>query len=165
MKFKLVPPVPDEFAFVERAQRAVPLVPGTEDDCCARLMDRLDIPSRDVARTWLTFLRALELAEETPSGFRRTDTEATGKQCRETLLDRVFGAAAVRDALRDAADPLTVDEAFAAVRETVPVWERHKNPSRWEGIWHERVGHLLDWLVLLDVAERVDADPARYALR
>ena len=156
MKFKLVPAAPGEFAFVERAQRAVPLVPGAEDDCCARLMDRLDLPSRDVARTWLTFLRALELAAETPSGFRRTDVDPTVEGCRAALLDRVFAAAAVRDALDD--DPRTVDEVFGTLRETVPVWERHKNPSRWESVWRDRVGDLLSWLVLLDAAARVDGD-------
>jgi hypothetical protein len=156
VKFKLVPAAPDEFAFVERAQRAVPLVPGAEDDCCARLMDRLDLPSRDVARTWLTFLRALELAAETPSGFRRTDVDPTVEGCRAALLDRVFAADAVRDALD--ADPRTVDEVFGTLRETVPVWERHKNPSRWESVWRDRVGDLLSWLVLLDAAARVDGD-------
>ncbi|WP_251341574.1 hypothetical protein [Haloplanus halophilus] len=160
MKFKPVPPAPETFAFVSRAQAAVPLVPGAEDDCCARLLDRLDLPDRDAARTWLTFLRALELAEETSSGFRRTDTEATVAGCRAALLDRVFAAEAVHDAL--GGDPLTAAEAFATVRESVPAWERHANPSRWESVWRERVADLLSWLVLLDAAERVDGgdDPA-----
>jgi hypothetical protein len=165
VKFKLVPAAPDDVAFVDRARRAVPLVPGTEADCCARLMDRLDLPSRDVARTWLTFLRALELAEETPSGFRRTGVEPTVRHCRVALLDRVFAAAAVRDALEAADDGATVDDAFGAVRDAVPVWERHKNPSRWEAVWRERVGDLLDWLVLLDAAERIEGEPVRYAPR
>jgi len=64
MKFKFVPEAPADLGFVADAQRAVPLVPGREDDCCARLTRRLDLPSRDVARTWLTFLRALRLVEE-----------------------------------------------------------------------------------------------------
>jgi len=166
VKFKLVPAAPDEFDFVERAQRAVPLVPGAEDDCCARLMDRLDVPSRDVARTWLTFLRALELAEETPSGFRRTDVDPTVPECRAALLRRVFAAEAVRDAL-DADDPRTADAVFETLRGTVPVWERHKNPSRWESIWRDRVDNLLSWLVLLGAADRVDDGdgPARYVRR
>jgi len=165
VKFKLVPAPPDEFGFVERAQRAVPLVPGSEDDCCARLMDRLDLPSRDVARTWLTFLRALELAAETPSGFRRTDVEPTVAGCREALLERVFAADAVREALTDG--PLTADATFETVRETVPAWERRKDPAGWETTWRERVERLLAWLVLLDAATRVgtDADgPTRYRL-
>ena len=164
MKLKPVPEPPAEFAFVERAQRAVPLVPGDEDDCCARLLRRLDLPSRDVARTWLTFLRALELAAETPSGFRRTDVEPTVDGCRAALLDRVFAAAAVRDAL-DAAEPRTADDVFAAVRETVPGWERHKHASRWESVWRDRTADLLGWLALLSAADRVDDDPPRYVRR
>ncbi|MFB6103313.1 MAG: hypothetical protein ABEJ73_12225 [Haloplanus sp.] len=170
MKFKPVPPAPDDFAFVERAQRAVPLVPGAEDDCCARLMDRLDLPTRDTARTWLTFLRALELAAETPSGFRRTDTEATVENCREALFDRVFAADAVRDALErgrgrtdgETGVPLTTDEVFERVRETIPAWERHRNAA-WEDVWRERVEYLLEWLTLLGAADRVGDDPVRYA--
>jgi len=163
VRFKPVPPAPDEFASVARVQKAVPLVPGTESDCCARLVDRLDLSDRDVARTWLTFLRALELAEETPSGYRRTDAGPTVERCRAALLDRVFAAAAVHDALASEG-PLTADAAFEAVRERVPRWERHRN-TEWTTVWRERVERLLDWLVLLDAAERVEADcDARYRL-
>ncbi|WP_049935035.1 hypothetical protein [Haloplanus natans] len=158
MKFKPVPPAPDEFGYVTRVQRAVPLVPGTEDDCCARLMNRLDLPSRDAARTWLTFLRALELAEETPSGYRRTDREPGVAGCREAFLNRVFAADAVRDALA-AEGPLTADAAFEAVRERVPAWERHRD-TEWTDAWRERVADLLDWLVLLDAAARTGGDGA-----
>ncbi|WP_338741279.1 hypothetical protein [Haloplanus salilacus] len=162
MKFKPVPPAPAEFAVVDRAQGAVPLVPDTEADCCARLVARLDLPSRDAARTWLTFLRALGLAEETDSGYRRTDREPTVEGCREALLDRVFAADSLRDALRSADDPLTVDEAFETVRDRVPVWERHRNPS-WADAWRERVSRLLGWFVLLGVADRVADTPAYVA--
>jgi hypothetical protein len=162
VKFKPIPPAPEAFAYVERVQRAVPLVPGTEDDCCARLVDRLDLPSRDDARTWLTFLRALELAEETPSGYRRTDTAPTVEGCREAFLNRVFAADAVRDALANEG-PLTADAAFEAVRERVPTWERHRD-TEWTDAWRERVANLLDWLVLLDAAKRSDDDTAQYRL-
>ena len=162
MRFKPVPPAPGEFAFVARVQRAVPLVPGTEDDCCARLVDRLDLSDRDAARTWLTFLRALDLAEETPSGYRRTDAEPTVEGCRAALLDRVFAADAVHDALA-AAGPLTADATFEAVRERVPTWERHRD-TEWTAVWRERVERLLDWLVLLDAVERVDDNSDRYRL-
>jgi len=161
VKFKPVPPAPDEFAHVERVQRAVPLVPGTEDDCCARLVDRLGI-SRDAARTWLTFLRALELAEETQSGYRRTDADPTAAGCREAFLTRVFAADAVRETLAEAG-PLTAEETFERVRGRVPTWERHRN-TEWADAWRERVARLLDWLVLLDAAERVAEgdEPPRY---
>lgn len=157
MRFKLVPEPPATVEFVADARRAVPLVPGTEDDCCARLMRRLDFPSRDVARTWLTFLRALGLVEETESGFRRTDVDPTVERLRAALLDRVYGAEETLTTLRTADVPLDADAAFAAFRERVPVWERHKDPGRWEETWRRRVSYLLDWLALLGLAERTDA--------
>ncbi|SEO27048.1 hypothetical protein SAMN04487948_101443 [Halogranum amylolyticum] len=157
MKFKLVPPAPDDLDVVADAQRAVPLVPGSEDDCCARLMRRLDLPSRDVARTWLTFLRALELAEETSSGFRRIRVDPTETQLRETFRRRVFGAEEVVTTLETAENPLTVDDVFETFAEHVPVWEHYKNPNEWEVVWRDRVGEILEWLVLLGSAERTDA--------
>jgi hypothetical protein len=164
VKFKPVPAPPDGFETVERARRAVPLVPDSEADCCARLVDRLGLPSRDAARTWLTFLRALGLAEETDSGYRRTDREPTVDGCREALVARVVAADALHEALRATDGPVTVDEAFAAVRERVPAWERHRNTS-WVDVWRERVAHLLGWFTLLDAADRVDDDPAAYVAR
>lgn len=156
MRFKLVPPAPESLDAVADAQRAVPLVPGSEDDCCARLQRRLDLPSRDVARTWLTFLRALDLAVETESGFKRLRTEPTREHVREALLTRVYGAETLLAALRDATEPLDADAAFERFRDDVPTWEAHKAPANWEATWRERVGHLLDWLALVGLAERRD---------
>jgi hypothetical protein len=74
----------------------------------------------------------------------------------------VFAADAVRATLDDAG-PLTAAETFERVRERVPAWERHRD-TEWTETWRERVARLLDWLVLLDAAERVDDDPPRYRL-
>jgi hypothetical protein len=153
-RFKLVPEPPDSVERIAEAQRAVPLVPGTEDDCCARLVRRLDFPSRDVARTWLTFLRALELAEERDAGFVRLSREPTREYLQGRLLDRVYGAQEVLDALGD--EPRDADAVFERFEERVPEWEHRKDPSGWRETWRERVGYLLDWLVLLDIAERRD---------
>lgn len=155
MRLKPLPEPPADLEAVAAAQRAVPLVPGSENDCCARLMRRRDFPSRDVARTWLTFLRALELAEETESGFKRTDREPTVENIRASFLNRVFGAEEALDALRNRVEPLPADEAFAELRGMVPGWERHKQRG-WEDEWEERVGDLLEWLVLLEFAERTE---------
>lgn len=155
MKFKLVPEPPADLSFVADAQRAVPLVPGTEDDCCRRLMDRVGFESRDVARTWLTFLRALELAEETESGFARTRRDPARDTLAVAFRERVYGADRLLDRLATAG-PLSADEAFEAFRESIPTWERHKDPSRVEDVWRERVANLLAWAVLLDLAERTD---------
>ncbi|WP_435175887.1 hypothetical protein [Halorussus sp. AFM4] len=158
MKFKLVPEPPADLEFVATAQRAVPLVPGSEDDCCARLLDRTDLPSRDAARTWLTFLRALGLAEERATGFTRTREDPDPELLRGRFRESVFGADAVLEILADAEQSLSADEVFERFRDEVPTWEHHKNPNSWEEIWGERVERLLDWAVLLGLAEAVDGE-------
>jgi len=108
-----------------------------------------------VARTWLTFLRALELAEETDSGFRRIDREPTPENIRKSFHGRVFGASDTLDVLGEAEGPLTPEQAFERLRETVPGWERERRAS-WVEHWQERTRRLLDWLVLLDLAAHED---------
>lgn len=159
MKFKLVPPPPDSLDAVAAAQRAVPLVPGSETDCCSRLETRLDLPSRDVARTWLTFLRALDLVRETEDGsFVRTQVEPTRDYLRDRLHARVYAVDTILDELADADRPLDADAVFERVRDRVPTWETYKQPGRWEETWRERVGHLLGWLVLVDLVQETDEE-------
>jgi hypothetical protein len=155
VRFKEIPPVPDSLSFLDDARRAVPLVPGSEDDCCARLQRRTDVPDRETARTWLTFLRALELAAETDAGYARTDREVDREALAASFRDRVFGAAEAVSLLSD--HPLTAAEAFEQFRPTVPQWERHRNPRTWENDWAERVERLLEWAALFGLAERTDA--------
>lgn len=162
MRFKHLPAPPATLETVADAQRAVPLVPDDEDDCCERLLGRLDLRSRDAARTWLTFLRALGLVEETDSGFRRRRADPTPDRLRDTFRERVFAAEEVLAALRDADGGLTAEDAFDRVRDLIPEWERHKNPTEWEAIWRDRTADLLAWLALLDLAER-DGDAYRFA--
>jgi hypothetical protein len=154
MRYKVAPDPPADIDGLARAQRAVPRVPGSEDDCCTRLQDRLDLATRDDGREWLTFLDALGLATETERGYRRTgrspteDTAAVAGDFR----DRVFGAAELLDAL-DAVDDgtLTVADGFADLRAVVPTWERNRHDD-WERVWRERTRRLLDWAVLLGLA-------------
>jgi hypothetical protein len=155
MQFKLVPPAPSDLEAVERAQRAVPLVPGSEADCCARLQSRLDLPSRDVARTWLTFLRALELVVETESGFKRRRIEPTREHLRDAFLRRIYGADNLLLALRESDEPMDADDAYDQFRHRVPTWETYKQAD-WEDVWRERVEQLVEWFVLLGFAERTE---------
>ncbi|GAB7093561.1 hypothetical protein JCM30237_07130 [Halolamina litorea] len=143
------------FEAIADAQSAVPLVPGSENDCCARLMRREGHPSRDVAREWLTFLRALELAVETETGFKRTDREPTPENVRSSFRERVFGASEALDVLADAAEPIDAAEAFDRLRATVPGWERERRRT-WVEHWTDRTERVLDWLVALDLADRVE---------
>ncbi|WP_435144585.1 hypothetical protein [Halobaculum sp. P14] len=155
MKFKLVPEPPETAAFVRDVQAAVPLVPGSEDDCCARLMRRCGFESRDVARTWLTFLRAVDLAEETDSGFRRRRVDSDADHLRAALLAGVYGADELAAALLAADDPLTAADAFDRFADRVPEWERHRRDD-WVAVWRDRVARLLGWFALLDLADRTD---------
>jgi hypothetical protein len=152
VKFKVVPE-PRSIEFVREAQRALPLVPGTEDDCCARLMNRTDLPARDEAREWVTFLRALRLAEETDSGFRRLRREPSRATLADAFRERIFGAEIVLDIL-STDGPIGVDGIFERFRDRVPNWERHRR-SDWEDDWRERVRRLLGWLVIFDLTECV----------
>ncbi|WP_255167567.1 hypothetical protein [Natrononativus amylolyticus] len=156
MQFKLVPEPPAALAFVGEVQAAVPLVPGDEDDCCARIIRRTDVGPRDEARTWLTFLRALELATEGPSGFTRTRREPDPERLRRAFRERVYGAETVLEILADADDPLAAGTVFERFESEIPHYERRKYGARLEEVWSERVRRLLGWAVLLDLAERVD---------
>ena len=151
MRFKLLPDPPKSLDVVADAQRAVPLVPASEDDCTPRLLRRLDFPSRDVARTWLTFLRALELASETPSGFVRESTDPTTEHLRSAFERRIYGAREVLNAL-DIDEPRTVEEVFGEFEDRVPIWETHRAAGDWRDVWRERVERILEWAVLLDLA-------------
>ncbi|GAB3412715.1 hypothetical protein GCM10027435_05770 [Haloparvum alkalitolerans] len=157
-RFKLLPAPPADLDAVADAQRAVPLVPGDEDDCCARLQQRCGYETRDVARTWLTFLRALELAAETDAGFKRLPADPDPDHLRDAFLRRVSLAPEALRALVAAADAgegaLDAAAVFERVRDAVPTYEEYKNPAEWTDIWRDRTADLLGWLALLDLAER-----------
>lgn len=154
MRFKPVPAAPESLDAVAAVQRAVPLVPGSEADCCARVMDRTHVGERDEARTWLTFLRALELVRETEAGFVRERRDLEREALATAFRERVFAAGDVLDALAAADEPLSADEVFERVEPRVPQWEREKDPGGWRETWRERVRRLLEWAVLLGLAER-----------
>ncbi|WP_200531916.1 hypothetical protein [Halorubrum sp. LN27] len=158
MRLKPVPEPPDELDDLRAFQRAVPLVPGSTDDCCARLRERRGLSDRQTANDWLAFLRALGLARETPRGFVRTDAEPTPELVREGLQEGVLLVPEALSALRaaSAADPLTPDDLFAATRESVPRHDRARDPN-WEATWRGRADRLLRWLALVDLAEPVPA--------
>ena len=160
MRLKPVPEPPADLDALREYQRAVPLVPGDTDDCCARLRRRRDLPDRQTANDWLAFLRALGLAEETSRGFVRADADPTPERVREGLRDGVLlvpeALAALREASHD--DPLTPDDLFAATRDRVPRHDRARNPE-WETAWRDRAARLLGWLALVDLAAPVDGAP------
>ena len=152
MRYKVVPQSRG-VAFLTDVRRAVPLVPGSVEDCCTRIRDETDLASRDVAREWLTFAEALELVEETPRGYRRLRTEPDREALADAFESNVFGARELGEALEDG--PLDVDAAFRRLRDRIPRWERNRYAD-WEAEWRERTERLLEWSVSLDLATTVD---------
>jgi len=157
VRLKPVPEPPSDLDALREYQRAVPLVPGDTDDCCARLRRRCDLPDRQTANDWLAFLRTLGLVEETPRGFVRADAEPTPERVREALRDGVLFVPEALAALAEASngDPVTPDDLFAATRERVPRHDRARDPD-WEATWRDRAARLLAWLALVDLATSVE---------
>jgi hypothetical protein len=161
MQFKVVPPAPDSLEALEVARRAVPLVPQSETDCCARVMDRAGVPARDEAKEWLTFMRALGLVTEAERGYHRTRRSAETDRLSAAFRERVYGAEDLLDAL-DPDEPATADEVFERFADSVPAWERQRHAD-WRQVWRERVRRLLDWAVLFGLAGREgEGDGERY---
>lgn len=152
MRFKAIPEAPESIDELERAWRAVPLVPEGEGSCCRRLADRLDGVDVDDARIWLGFLRALDLVTSGETGYTRRRRFPEMSKLEGRFRDRVFGVEELLEYLQTAgdADPAT---AFEAVRASVPTWERHHQPTSWESVWRDRVAAVLDWCVLFGLCE------------
>lgn len=154
MKFKVVPE-PRPRSFIERAQQTLPLVPSSEDDCCGLLMADTDIDSRDVAREWITFLRALGLVAESDGKYYQRQDPADDLAA--AFRERVYAAETVVRIVEDSDEPLTASEVFERVRTEVPEWERNRRQN-WEVVWYERVQRLLAWAVTFELVERADGE-------
>ncbi|MFC7202246.1 hypothetical protein ACFQJC_01860 [Haloferax namakaokahaiae] len=150
MRRKPVPPAPASLDRLSEAHRGVPLIPGSEDDCCSRIADQLDV-SRDEGRDWLVFCQSLGLAREASRGFERVRDEHSTDDLRKAFVEHVFGAREVVQTLTE--DPQSADEVFDQFEQWVPRWERHRDPEGWESRWRTRVERLLDWAVLFELAE------------
>lgn len=153
MRYKVAPEPGDGRETLAAAHRAVPLVPGSTDDCCARLQSRLELATRDEAQAWLAFLDALDLATETERGYERVQTDVEADALGPAFREHVFGAREILDALAAADTPVTPAAAFEEVRPIVPTWERNRHED-WEREWRERVRRLLEWAVLLGLAAK-----------
>ena len=155
MKFKVLPEPAASIEVIAEMQAAVPLVPDGEESCCARLIRRTDLASQDAAKEWLTFLRALELVEETAGQYRRLPHEADPDRLRASFRDRVYLAEDVLGVVSAADDPLGAGEVFERVSDRVPQWERHRHEDVAD-VWRQRVRRLLEWAVVLGLAERAE---------
>lgn len=153
---KPIPPAPEDCDRLWAVRDAVPLTPEPETSCCARLMERADVPGQDDARTWLTFLRGLQLVRETDRGYVRTRDDPDESDLADRLLDGTYGAREVRSIL-ETEGALAAEAVFEQFREHVPQYERHRSDD-WERTWRERVERLLAWGVLLGLLERSGED-------
>jgi hypothetical protein len=121
-------------------------------------MDRAGVPAQDDAKTWLTFLRALGLAEETSEGkyVRTREPRAPDREYLASKFeDRVYAVDEIL-AILEEDGPLSAEATFEAFRPSIPQWERQRH-EEFERIWCERIGRILDWAVLLGLAT-VDGD-------
>lgn len=156
MRFKPVPEPPATVEAVAAAQQAVPLIPAGESACLSRLIERTDetiISDRDKAQQWLTFLRALGLVDQTPSGYRRHRTKPTASELVDRLLDGVYGARELYAVLAAADTPLSLEDLIDQETVDLPTWERHHHTNH-EQVRRERQQRLVDWFVLCGAAER-----------
>lgn len=156
MRIKVVPEPPKALDDVETVRQAVPLVPGGVADCCDRLVREADVSSRNDARRWLTLLTRLGFVDERAGGYVRTRVDLDRSTLANRFREGVFGAEEAIAVLERADEPQTADAIFAALEAHIPQWERHRDPGGWEETWRHRIESLLDWFVLLDLAERVD---------
>jgi hypothetical protein len=150
MRYKVVPE-PLGLDTLEAAHAAMPLVPGSVEDCCLRLVDRTAVPARDSAREWVTFMQALDVVAETPQGYKRRRVEFDPRALGNAFQRRVFGAREVLATLD--AGPATVEEVFESLAPAVPEWERDRHTD-WEREWRERTRRLLEWGVAFGLVVR-----------
>jgi hypothetical protein len=132
--------------------QSLPLVPADVENCCVLVVDRTAVLARDDARQWITFLEALELAEETTRGYKRVRTDPEPERLGDAFRRRIFAADELLSAL-EATESLTVPGAFERLRPIVPQWERDRHQD-WETEWRDRTRRLLAWSVVFDLATR-----------
>lgn len=161
MRYKVVPPATST-EFLREAHEALPLVPGTVEDCCTRIRDRTEgVHSRDEARELLTFLQAVGLAAEVDEGFYRPREPPGDDELASAFEEHVYGAREVLGALEESGEAETVEWVFAeAIEPIVPRWERDREGD-WRATWRERTERLLAWAAFFGLVEPLDGDRYR----
>ncbi|MFB6117318.1 hypothetical protein [Halosegnis sp.] len=155
MRFKIIPPAPDSLDRLRAVHESVPIVPDAEESCCRRLIADADVPAQDEAKEWLTFCRALGLAEEGTRGYARVRDGWDPEMLPTRFRERVYAADETLTVLADADGPLSAEAVFEQLRDRIPAWERARSADP-TATWRERVDRLLSWTVLFGLAERVE---------
>lgn len=134
MRFKAVPAPPSDLADVSTVRDALPRVPRSEADCCARLARRVDwIDDRDAGREWLLFLRAAGLATRTAEGdyVRSTPTgehDGSAHGSVESASGNGESVSENGESSRESAEP-TSEQAESVGERTEPASERTESAS------------------------------------
>ncbi|WP_323173780.1 hypothetical protein [Natrialba sp. PRR66] len=177
LTFKPVPEPPadcDTLAAVRNAVPATKAAAAETADCCVRVLERTGrdadgtelIRDRDDAATWLTFLRALELVTDGEDGYRRTDRELELEAVRAAFRKRVYGVGSILEALDAAAEPLSataVADRVQSQSQSQPQPQSRSQSSSRRRVQPDRVERVLEWAVLLGLAERRErADEIAY---
>ncbi|ELY90830.1 hypothetical protein [Natrialba taiwanensis] len=175
LTFKPVPEPPADFDTLAAVRNAVPATKAAAAetaDCCVRVLERTGrgadgtelIRDRDDAATWLTFLRALELATDGEDGYRRTDRELEREAVRAAFRKRVYGVGSILEALDAAAEPLSATAVADRVQsQPQPQSRSQSQSSSRRRVQPDRIERLLEWAVLLGLAERHErANETRY---
>lgn len=173
LTFKPLPEPPADFDTLAAVRNAVPATKAAAAetaDCCVRVLERTGrdadgtelIRDRDDAATWLTFLRALELATDGEDGYRRTDRELEREAVRAAFRKRVYGVGSILEALDAAAEPLSATAVADRVQSQLQPQPQSQSSSR-RRVQPDRVERVLEWAVLLGLAERHErANETRY---
>ncbi|MFC3958562.1 hypothetical protein [Halovivax cerinus] len=162
MQFKPLPapPADEPLVTLDAVRTALPATPDPELDCCARVMAITTIETRDAAADWLTFCRALELAAEESTGYRRNPIDGTlDPEClANAFRSRVVGAAVVLDAIETADEPLPPTAVFAHLDEGggIPRTARRRHGDDLTEHWTDRIDRLLGWAAAFGLVERVE---------
>lgn len=139
MRYKPVPPAPESLDAVARARDSLPASLDPDVDCCARVMDAVDV-DRAGAADWLVFLTALGLLRESGGKYAQTNARVDRDALAAALLENVYGARELADALGEE-DEVTAGTVVSRV-------SARRN--------RERVERLFDWFCLFGVVARND---------
>ena len=142
----------------ERFAYAGKFVVTSTGKAVAREVDPTDGPadSRAPGDGEVLAATAFDLDRTDPSVVRiryvtvRRDRRGDGLGAR--LLENVYPACEALAVLRERG-PSTADEAFEALRDRIPRWERSRHAD-WAAEWRERIANLLGWCVALDLAHQ-----------
>ena len=166
MQFKPVPEPPNSLDALAAVSEALPPEADPDVDCCARVIERTGVETRDDAAEWITFCRALGLVVAEPDGYRReppvrttSDRESLDRaQLANTFRERVVGADEVLRTLEDVDDPVSPAELVERLeaRDGIPASEQRRHGERVSTVWTDRVGRILEWATLFGAAERVE---------